>query len=113
MTDATTDDATTGITLRGTVGAALGKVTADTAYDKLAFYDAATRAEVRRSWFRRPRRHGCPDADRERGRAIVQFKGSRRPIDTLRLLGVPRKEVEVFADSARPDENSDRRSVYE
>ena len=42
LTDATADDALTGITLIGAVDGDLASVTADTAYDTLAFYDAAT-----------------------------------------------------------------------
>ncbi len=42
LTDATADDARTGITLLGTVDCDLTSVTADPAYDTIAFYDAAT-----------------------------------------------------------------------
>ena len=42
LTDATTDDALTGITLAGAVEGNVASVTADPAYDTLAFYDAAT-----------------------------------------------------------------------
>ena len=42
LTDATTDDALTGVTLIRTVGGSVASVTADPAYDTLAFYDAAT-----------------------------------------------------------------------
>ena len=42
MTDATTDDALTGITLLEAVAGDVASVTADPAYDTLAFYDAAT-----------------------------------------------------------------------
>ncbi len=41
LTDATTDDAVTGITLLGVDGN-VASVTADPAYDTIAFYDAAT-----------------------------------------------------------------------
>ena len=42
LTDATTDDALTGITLMGAVDGNVASVTADPAYDTIAFYDAAT-----------------------------------------------------------------------
>ncbi len=42
LTDATTDDALTGITLMGAADGTVASVTADPAYDTIAFYDAAT-----------------------------------------------------------------------
>ena len=42
LTDATTADAVTGITLMGAVDGDVASVTGDTAYDTIAFYDAAT-----------------------------------------------------------------------
>ena len=42
LTDATTDDALSGITLVGAVDGNVASVTADPAYDTIAFYDAAT-----------------------------------------------------------------------
>jgi Transposase DDE domain len=42
LTEATVDDATTAITLIGAVHGHLARVTADTAYDTIAFYDAAS-----------------------------------------------------------------------
>ena len=42
LTDATTDDALTGITLMGAADGNVASVTADPAYDTIAFYDAAT-----------------------------------------------------------------------
>ena len=42
LTDATTDDALTGITLMGAVDGNVASVTADPAYDTIAFYGAAT-----------------------------------------------------------------------
>ena len=41
LTEASVDDATTGITLIEAVDDALGRVTADTAYDTIGFYEAA------------------------------------------------------------------------
>jgi hypothetical protein len=42
LTEATVDDATTAITLIGAVPGDVARVTADTAYDTIAFYDAAS-----------------------------------------------------------------------
>ena len=42
LTDATADDALTGITLMGAVDGEVASLTADPAYDTIAFYDAAT-----------------------------------------------------------------------
>ena len=41
LTEASVDDATTGITLIEAVDGALGRVTADAAYDTVGFYEAA------------------------------------------------------------------------
>ena len=41
LTEASVDDATTGITLIEAVDGALGQVTADAAYDPIGFYEAA------------------------------------------------------------------------
>ena len=41
LTEASVDDATTGITLIEAVDGALGQVTADAAYDTIGFYEAA------------------------------------------------------------------------
>ena len=41
LTEASVDDATTGITLIEATDGALGRVTADTAYDTVGFYEAA------------------------------------------------------------------------
>ena len=41
LTEASVDDATTGITLIEAVDGALGRVTADAAYDTIGFYEAA------------------------------------------------------------------------
>ena len=42
LTEATVDDATTAITLIGAIHGDVARVTADTAYDTIAFYDAAS-----------------------------------------------------------------------
>jgi len=47
LTDATTDDAQTGKTLLERVDGAVGRVTADAAYDTVAFYEAATERGAR------------------------------------------------------------------
>lgn len=44
LTEATVDDATTAITLIGTVYGAVARITADTADDTIAFYNTATAA---------------------------------------------------------------------
>ena len=63
LTDTNVADATTAINLIEAVDGDLTSVTADAAYDTIAFYDVAT-ARVRRSWCPRPRRHTCRDGDR-------------------------------------------------
>ena len=68
LTDATVDDATTGVELIEAVNGPLTRVTADGAYDTVAFYDAAG-VRARESWCRRPRRPGCLGAGH--GRALV------------------------------------------
>ena len=55
LTDATGDDATTGVELIEAVNDDITRVTADAAYDTVAFYDAAG-SGAQPSWFRRPRR---------------------------------------------------------
>lgn len=42
LTEATVDDATTAITLIGAIHSDVASVTADTAYDTIAFYDTAS-----------------------------------------------------------------------
>ena len=61
VTEPTADDATTGIGLVEKVDGDVASVTADTAYDTIAFYEAAV-AEARPSWFHRPRPRRCLDA---------------------------------------------------
>ena len=50
LTEASVDDATTGITLIEAVDGALGRVTADAAYDTVGFYEAAGGASVIKCW---------------------------------------------------------------
>ena len=77
LTDATTDDALTGITLMGAADGTVASVTADPAYDTIAFYDAATDHGVK-VVVPPPGRPGYPDVDRAQGRAIARSDGSRR-----------------------------------
>ena len=79
LTDATGDDATTGVALIEAVNGALTRVTADGAYDTVAFYDAANARGARvvvppdktaRVSRRRPRSSA-------RDRTITQVQGPR------------------------------------
>ena len=70
LTDARVDDATVGIVLVGAAAGDIASVTADAAYDTVAFYEAGAR-DTRRSSCRRPGRHGCRAADHARGLAIA------------------------------------------
>ena len=69
--------ATTGITLIEAVDGALGRVTADAAYDTIGFYEAAG-ARGATVWFRRRVRPTCLDTDRGRALVIARSWRSRR-----------------------------------
>ena len=69
LTEASVDDATTGITLIEAVDGALGRVTADAAYDTVGFYERPPVRVARPAWFRRRVRPTCLDT--VRGRALV------------------------------------------
>ena len=71
LTEATVDDATTGVGLIEALHADLARVTADAAYDTIAFYAAAT-AGTQSSWSLRTRRHGCRDGDHGRALGIAR-----------------------------------------
>ena len=77
LTEASVDDATTGITLIEAVDGALGRVTADAAYDTIGFYEAPVRV-ARPSWFRRRVRPTCLDTARGRAPVITRSWRSRR-----------------------------------
>ena len=69
LTESTVDDATVGIALVGAAAGDIASVTADAAYDTVAFYEAASarHAQV----VGRPGWHGCRAADHARGLAIA------------------------------------------
>ena len=82
LTEASVDDATTGITLIEAVDGALGRVTADTAYDTVGFYEAAG---ARRATVVVPptstanvSRHGPRSSARDRTILAVKETGRRR-----------------------------------
>ena len=77
LTEASVDDTTTGVTLSEAVDGALGRVTADAAYDTVGFYEAAG-ARARTSWFRRGVRPTCLDTDGGRAPVITRSWRSRR-----------------------------------
>ena len=79
LTDATVDDATTGVELIEAVNDDIASVTADAAYDTVGCYDAAG-ARARPSWSRRPRRPGCP---RRRPRSSARD----HTINTVKSIG--------------------------
>ena len=92
LTDATTDDALTGITLMGAADGTVASITADPAHDTIAFYDAATEhgakvvvppAKTARLSRRRPR-------SRARDRTIQRItkRGRRRWKKRPRRKGV-------------------------
>ena len=82
LTEASVDDATTGITLIEAVNGALGRVTADAAYDTVGFYEAAG---ARRATVVVPptstanmSRHGPRSSARDRTILAVKETGRRR-----------------------------------
>ena len=82
LTEASVDDATTGITLIEAVDGALGRVTVDTAYDTVGFYEAAG---ARRATVVVPptstanvSRHGPRSSARDRTILVVKETGRRR-----------------------------------
>ena len=82
LTEASVDDATTGITLIEAVDGALGRVTADAAYDTVGFYEAAG---TRRATVVVPptstanvSRHGPRSSARDRTILAVKETGRRR-----------------------------------
>ena len=75
LTEASVDDATTGITLIAAVDGALGRVTADAAYDTSGFYEAAG---ARGATVVVPPTSTCLDTDRGRAPVITRSWRSRR-----------------------------------
>ena len=100
LTDATTDDALTGITLIGAVDDDVASVTADPAYDTVAFYDAATERGAKvvvppvrtaRLSRRRPRSR-ARDRATDKSRRWGGTSGRRRPVP----IGRPASENAIF-----------------
>ena len=77
LTEASVDDATTGIMLIEATDGALGQVTADAAYDTIGFTKPPVRVAPP-SWFRRRVRPTCLDTDRGRALVIARSWRSRR-----------------------------------
>ena len=82
LTEASVDDATTGITLIEAVDGALGRVTADAAYDTIGFYEAAgargATVVVPPTSTARVSRHGPRSSARDHTILAVQERGRRR-----------------------------------
>ena len=100
LTDATVDDATTGVELIEALDADIGRVTADAAYDTIAFYDTATArgatvvvppAKTARVSRRRPR-----SSARDRTIAKVKSIGRRQWKKTSRYHQQARVENAFF-----------------
>ena len=100
LTEASVDDATTGITLIEAVDGALGRVTADAAYDTVGFYEAAG---ARRATVVVPptstanvSRHGPRSSARDRTILAVKERGRRRWKQTSGYHGQARVENAFF-----------------
>ena len=82
LTEASVDDATTGITLIEAVDGALGRVTADAAYDTIGFYEAAgargATVVVPPTSTANVSRHGPRSSARDRTILAVKKRGRRR-----------------------------------
>ena len=82
LTEASVDDATTGITLIEAVDGALGQVTADAAYDTIGFYEAAgargATVVVPPTSTAHVSRHGPRSSARDRTIVAVKEMGRRR-----------------------------------
>ena len=82
LTEASVDDATTGITLIEAVDGALGRVTADAAYDTIGFYEAAgargATVVVPPTSTANVSRHGPRSSARDRTILAVKETGRRR-----------------------------------
>ena len=104
LTEASVDDATTGITLIEAVDGALGRVTADAAYDTVGFYEAAG---ARRAIVVVPptstanvSRHGPRSPARDRTITAVQQLGRRRWKKTSGYHRQSRVENTFFRDTS-------------
>ena len=117
LTEASVDDATTGITLIEAVDGALGRVTADAAYDTVGFYEAAG---ARRATVVVPptstanvSRHGPRSSARDRTILAVKETGRRRWKQMSGYHGQARVEnaffryTSIIGDGLRGDMPSD------
>ncbi len=103
VTEPTADDATTGVGLVENVGGKVASVTADTAYDTIAFYDAAAAQGATvvippartASVSRRGRRSGARDRTIRRVKALGVGAGRRR----LGTIGKPASRMRSFGTS--------------
>ena len=100
LTEASVDDATTGITLIEAVDGALGQVTADAAYDTIGFYEAAgargATVVVPPTSTAHVSRHGPRSSARDRTILAVKERGRRRWKKTSGYHGQARVENAFF-----------------
>ena len=100
LTEASVDDATTGITLIEAVDGALGQVTADAAYDPIGFYEAAgarsATVVVPPTSTAHVSRHGPRSSARDRTILAVKERGRRRWKKTSGYHGQARVENAFF-----------------
>ena len=100
LTEASVDDATTGITLIAAVDGALGRVTADAAYDTSGFYEAAgargATVVVPPTSTANVSRHGPRSSDRDHTILAVKEIGLRRWKQTSGYHGQARVENAFF-----------------
>ena len=75
LTDSAVDDASTGIDLIETIASSARTVTADAAYDTLAFYETSQHPRHDRRRAAGGRQPSCPDATR--GRALAMGRSER------------------------------------
>ena len=100
LTEASVDDATTGITLIEAVDGALGRVTADAAYDTIGFYEAAgargATVVVPPTSTANGSRYGPRSSTRDRTILAVKERGRRRWKKTSGYHGQARVENAFF-----------------
>ena len=104
LTEASVDDATTGITLIEAVDGALGRVTADAAYDTIGFYEAAgargATVVVPPTSTAHVSRHGPRSSARDRTILAVKKRGRRRWKQMSGYHGQARVENAFFRDKS-------------
>ena len=100
LTEASVDDATTGITLIEATDGALGRVTADAAYDTIGFYEAAgargATVVVPPTRTANVSRYGPRSSARDRTILAVKERGRRRWKKTSGYHGQARVENAFF-----------------